>query len=497
MSVFVQNFAPKRGFQLPRMTCRLSNVLGIRTFLLLFFCTILVYKVSAQGVSAPPAFVYITTIDIEGNRKTRANLILRELEFSAGDSISVDHLGTTLERNSLRLMNLGIFATAAINILSWDERNRVTLQIRLQEGWYIYPAPLFELADRNFNVWWKEFGHSLRRVNYGIDLNWLNFSGQADLLKTKLQFGYSNKYELAYRHPNVNKKQTLGLQTAIAFSRNHEIAYKTDGNKILFHTDPNRWMIKRFAFGAGLTWRPKLFVSHTFNGEYHHNRINDTIAEMNPDFFLQRRTVQQYVSLTYNFSVDRLDIRPYPLSGWRATFEIRQNGFLPAEDLHLTRLYAEYDRYFKLTPKLSLALQSAGRLSLPRCQPPYYNNQGLGYGNNFVRGYEYYVADGLDFAIIKTGFHLEIFNRTYNLGKFMPVTAFKTFPLKVYLAFNNDVGYSNDPFYGQNNPFVNRAMYGYGLGLDIVAYYNKIARFEWSRNDLGQSGFFVRINAGF
>ncbi len=479
------------------MTCRLSNRLEIRTFLLLFFCTIIWLRASAQGVATAPGFVHIDTINIEGNRKTRANLILRELEFAAGDSISVVDLGTTLERNGLRLMNLGIFASAAINILSWDERNRVTLQIRLQEAWFIYPVPLFELADRNFNVWWEEFNHSLRRVNYGIDLNWLNFTGQADLLKTKLQFGYSNKYELAYRHPNVNKKQTLGLQTALSYSRNHEVAYRTDGNKILFITNPNEWYIKRFRASIGLIWRPKLFITQTFIAEYNQNEIADTIAMLNPDFFLDGRRKQRHISLIYNLSADRLDIRPYPLSGWRGTFELRQNGLIPAEDLHLTRIYAEYDRYIKFTPKLSLAINTAARLSLPRRRPPYYNNQGLGYGNNFVRGYEYFVADGLDFAIAKTSVHYEILNRTFHFGKFIPVKAFQNFPLKVYLSLNNDVGYSNDPFYGNNNPFVNRTLYGYGLGLDVVAYYNKTARLEWSHNALGQSGFFLRIYTGF
>ncbi len=33
--------------------------------------------------------------------------------------------------------------------------------------------------------------------------------------------------------------------------------------------------------------------------------------------------------------------------------------FAYAEDLHLTRIYGEYDRYFKLKPKLSFALNTA------------------------------------------------------------------------------------------------------------------------------------------
>ena len=69
-------------------------------------------------------------------------------------------------------------------------------------------------------------------------------------------------------------------------------------------------------------------------------------------------------------------------------------------------------------------------------------------------------------------------------------------PIKVYLAFNNDLGWANDPHYAATNPLTNRLLYGYGPGLDVVAYYDKSVRFEWTWNDLGEGGFFLRINTG-
>jgi hypothetical protein len=114
-----------------------------------------------------------------------------------------------------------------------------------------------------------------------------------------------------------------------------------------------------------------------------------------------------------------------------------------------------------------------------------------------VRGYEYYVADGLDFGLVQTAFHFELFNKTFKLGKYMPFKAFKTLPLKLYLTFNNDLGYANDPYYAAHNPLTNRILYGYGPGLDLVAWYNKTFRVEYSRNDLGQGGIFIRIDSGF
>ncbi|MEO6758968.1 MAG: outer membrane protein assembly factor, partial [Saprospiraceae bacterium] len=126
--------------------------------------------------------------------------MLRELEFAQGDSLQDENLPFILSRNQLRLMNTGLFTSADIqpdSVLTTP--GHLHLKIIIVETWYIYPVPLFELADRNFNVWWREFHHSLRRVNYGLDLSYLNLTGHADALKVKGQFGYNNKYELSYR----------------------------------------------------------------------------------------------------------------------------------------------------------------------------------------------------------------------------------------------------------------------------------------------------------
>lgn len=468
-------------------------------YVILLLLTFGIKNYAQSGIAENP-HVFIDSITIEGNRKTRTVLILRELEFAPGDSLPTSTLPATLERNGLRLMNLGIFNTATINVLRWDPvTNHVTLHIKLIETWYIYPVPLFELADRNFNVWWKEFHRSLKRVNYGIDWNQLNLTGNADVLKAKTQFGYSNKYELRYNRPNVNRDQTVGLDFGISYSRSHEVAFATTGNKLQFHVNRDVWQIIQFSTGGSLLWRPALFTTHRFSVEYRSTTVSDSIATFyNPDFFLDGIRRQRHLSLLYNVAFDYRDIRPYPLSGWLLVAELRQNGLLPGDNLHLFRAYVEYARYFPFWQKrLSLETVFRGRTSLPRSRPPYMNNQALGYGGSFVRGYEYYVADGLDFGLLKTAFHIQIFDRAFNLGKYMPLEAFRNLPLKLYISLNNDVGYANDPYYSEQNPLVNHLIWGYGFGLDMVVYYDKTARLEWSWNDRGEKGFFIRINTGF
>ena len=452
---------------------------------------------AGQADSISPTYVVIEKITVEGDKKTKTGTILMELEFAEGDYLRSDALSETLERNRLRLMNLGIFSEASITVTGGIKKDHIVLLIKVSEGWYIFPVPILTLSDRNFNVWWKEFNHSFKRVNYGIDWSQLNLTGRADALKAIAQFGYTNRYELAYRSPGLNKDRTLGLETSLSYSRAHELPYQTIDNKLKFLKVREEWQLKQIVASVTLISRPKLFKSQAFTLEYRDNEISDTVAHvLNPDYYLNGRKRQRHFSAVYSLSFDYRDIRPYPLKGWRAVFEIRKNGLLPSDDLQLFRAFAELAKYFSFNKWLSLELVGKVRTSLPRRKPPQSNNQALGYGGNLVRGYDYYVVDGLDFGVLRTSWHLRIFEGQFQLGKYMPIKAYRKMPLKVYLAFNNDLGWANDPHYAANNPLTNRLLYGYGPGLDLVAYYDKSVRFEWTWNDLGEGGFFLRINTG-
>ncbi|MDO8368387.1 MAG: BamA/TamA family outer membrane protein [Saprospiraceae bacterium] len=463
--------------------------------LILFFS--LPSVLAAQADSLFRAFVYIEKIAIEGDKKTKTGTILRELEFAVGDSLPTAGLPAVLERNRLRLMNLGIFSEASISVSNWGKEGRISLLVRVSEGWYIFPVPILSLSDRNFNVWWNEFNHSFKRLNYGLDWSQLNLTGRADALKAIAQFGFTNRYELSYRSPGLNHSRTLGLESSLSYSRAHELSYKTTANKLEFLKVRERWLIEQIVATVTLISRPKLFKSQSFTLEYRDNLVDDTIAHaLNPDYYLDRKTRQRHFSAVYSLTYDYRDIRPYPLKGWRAILDIRKNGLLTSDDLQIFRAFAEFDQYFSFNKWLSLELVGKIRSSLPRRKPPQSNNQALGYGGNLVRGYDYYVVDGLDFGLLRTSWHLRLFEGQFRLGKLMPIKAYRKLPIKVYLAFNNDLGWANDPHYAATNPLSNRLLYGYGPGLDFVVYYDKSIRCEWTWNDLGEGGFFLRVNTG-
>jgi len=468
--------------------------LNFKILILFFF---LPTVLAAQVDSLSERFVSIQKILIEGNKKTKAGTILRELQFGVGDSLPTGGLPAVLERNRLLLLNLGVFTEASISVAEWGDSSQVNILVHVTEGWYVYPVPILSLSDRNFNVWWNEFNRSFKRVNYGLDWSQLNLTGRADALKAKVQFGFTNRYELSYRSPGLNRNRTLGLEASLSYSRAHELAYRTEANKLLFLRVREAWQIKQILAAVTLISRPKLFKSQSFTLEYRDNQVSDTIAKvLNPDYFLERNTRQRHFSAVYSQTFDYRDFRPYPLKGWRAMVEIRKNGLLPSDDLQIFRAFAEWNQYFSLNKRLSIELVGKVRTSLPRRKPPQSNNQALGYGGNLVRGYDYYVVDGLDFGVLRTSWHLSVFEGQFHLGKFMPAKAYRKLPIKIYLAFNNDIGYANDPHYAATNPLANRLLYGYGPGLDFVLYYDKSIRCEWTWNDLGEGGFFLRVNTG-
>jgi hypothetical protein len=118
-----------------------------------------------------------------------------------------------------------------------------------------------------------------------------------------------------------------------------------------------------------------------------------------------------------------------------------------------------------------------------------------------LRGYEYYVVDGDDFGLLQNSLHFELFDRTFDLSKYLKwniLQGFRSLPLKCYLSGNFDVAQArSSDLLAQKNPLNNRTLYSGGIGFDVVAYYSWVWQFQYSWNDLGEKGLFFHYKAGF
>lgn len=463
-----------------------------RLFGVLFFClTFLTQSFSQPGEPVEETWVRVDQIEVKGNEKTKRKLIIRELNFEIGDSILLTELQDVLSFNRLQLMNTGLFTDVGFNIPEWDDHYNITLLVDVTEAWYFYPIPVFELADRNFNVWWVDYERSLKRINYGLDLFYFNMTGRGDEIEALIQLGFTQKFELDYSIPYINKQQTLGLTANALFTRNREINYATLEDRQTFFRSEENFLLKRFRAGLGLSYRPRYRNFHEWNLFYHRNDIREEVLkELNPDFFLGALT-QRYFAFSYQWSLDYRDIRPYPMNGFWLQINLLKQGFGLFDDLNTLYLTVSHDQYLPLSAKWSLAWNAKGRYAFLRDKIPFYNSKALGYFEDYIRGYEYYVIDGLDYFYLKNNVRWQLMDRTINFGRLMPLEGFKKMPTRLFLTVFSDFGRVNNPHYRSDNQLPSSWLVGYGLGLNLIVYYDKVFRLEYSRNSLGEGGIFL------
>ena len=102
--------------------------------------------------------IEITNIIITGNKITKDDVLLRELTFKKGDVLSQASLEGKIKESKENLTNLMLFNFNHITFENNTEKTDVYIEV--VERWYIWPYPILEISERNFNVWWDEFKES-------------------------------------------------------------------------------------------------------------------------------------------------------------------------------------------------------------------------------------------------------------------------------------------------------------------------------------------------
>ena len=170
-------------------------------------------------------YVTIGSISISGNKKTKSPIILRELTFRSNDTIDLKSIEQLLKRSEQNLLNTSLFNFATITSELNEENLSVSINIAVSERWYLWPSPVFEIQDRNFNTWWET--KDLFRINYGLFLSMYNVRGRNETAVLKFRKGYTELYGFSYKIPYLDKKQNLGANISVNYSRNNEVAFNT------------------------------------------------------------------------------------------------------------------------------------------------------------------------------------------------------------------------------------------------------------------------------
>ncbi len=438
--------------------------------------------------------VRINKIIITGNKKTKEQIIRRELTFNEGQIFRIYELNEQIEKTREHLLKLPLF-----NFVTIDKEfvgvDLINLYIIVEERWYIWPETRIINNERNLNSWWETKDFS--KLDYRISVLQYNVFGLNHKLRVGLSMGYTKEFFIKYQNLFLDKRQRHFLNVkAKVYYRDKQI-YRTYQNKLETYVSKNDYAIQGSMFELIYNFRPLFYGNHFFSLAYLNQTVEDSLAGLNPNFLGDSNTNLSFFQLRYKFTFDKRNSREYPTKGFLITATIQQQGLgiLHNNGFYKLSLYSRFKRFYHIGGKF----YGANSLSLKKTfdnYEVYYFKRGLGY-YDYLRGYEYYVIDGQDFALFKSNLKFNLLPRQIVKVQFLPLKKFRKIHFSIYLNTYFDIGYVYDKYQNDvyQNTLSNQLQYSGGIGLDFVTYYDKIIRFEYSIIKTGESGFFLHFTA--
>tara|TARA_B100000287_G_scaffold418966_1_gene456593 strand:+ start:35 stop:1429 length:1395 start_codon:yes stop_codon:yes gene_type:complete len=438
----------------------------------------------------------ITSITINGNAKTKKEVIIRELSFNTNTTYTQKDLQEKVETSKNNLINLKLFNF--VEISSTDKNNNVEISINVIEKWYIWPYPILELSDRNFNSWWEEFSESnysdFSRLNYGVFFNLENFRGRNELLKLKLRKGFKEHFLLEYQTPYFNKSKTLGLNLAFNLFRRKKTFYNTLNNQLIYYENQKKYTSEDYSIELKFKYRKAIHNTHNLKITAFNTLVSDSIVFKNPKYLNNNKSSGSYLRTSYEFTNDHRDYTIYPLNGHLIHLKLRKYNALTSPVNHL-ELLGRTEKHFTIKDVISIGSSFNFKLSSDEEQP-YFAQKGFGF-QEYVRGYEYYVIDGQNYWVSRTALKYALIKK-YNFNiPYVKMKQFKKSHHSIYLGFFSDIGYICDDYNAITNPLQREILWGKGIALDYITYYDQILRIEYSTNHLGEKGVFLHFSNPF
>ena len=482
----------------------MSSIFYIKIFISSFLITFIIYNVSGKILPTDTIkytdfdfllnknsknYIVINKIIIEGNKKTKSNIILRELSFSENDTILSQKFQSVISEDKRKLINTDIFNEVEIKFFM-IENNLINIKIEVVESYFWSPNIIFQLSDRNINDWWVNFNHDFKRINYGLGFEHTNITGRNDELFLLATFGFIREFEFEYFNPYITKKQKGGLEFNFNYYNGDHLEYITEKHIPEF-VKSNNSLNKTISTYIEYSHRESFYNYHYFKIRYQITNINDTIRLLNDNYLNTNQNSNQFFSISYEFDRDFRDIKNYPLKGFRLNAKLEKNGIGIFGQVNKLKARIYYAKYFELKRKFYYSFNLFSYISSNN--QPYYIYED----ENEIRGYQTYLIHGHSNAVYRNTFKKEILNTNWSLEKYN-IKKLKNFPFRIYMKLFFDSGYIWGYSDNNNNSdFTNKLIYSSGLGFDFVGIKNYSFSTEFSRNGENKYNFYVNFDIDF
>lgn len=432
-------------------------------------------------------YVTVLQIGVSGNKITKERIILKELAFEVGDTVFLSQLDAVAEESKNNLLNTSLFNFVYINY-DINPNKTVMFDVRVEERWYLWAFPLFEQSDRNVSSFIKNGNWDM--MNYGVYIRRDNFRGRQETLKFRLLAGYSTQVNLSFQSPEYNGK--MGWGVLFLYNMFDHVAVTTFDDKPVYLKTPGQTLYSTNQNQFYLQYRHNLYLRHQLAVSYWQNSVADSVRLINQNFLGANKRRNSFVELSYTFAHDTRDSRIYPLKGSLQSLTLTKYGIGGGlSDVDYANAIGRLNYYQLLGNKFDVGSEFTGVWGT-NSEVPYFNRLGLGYRDN-IAGFEYHVADGPSYALSKNRLLYELVPTKVKHLDFIPLNKFSKIHYTVYLRAFYESGYVWNDNGDPSNRLLNRYLYGYGAGVDLVTFYDKAFSCYYARNSIGQDGIFFNL----
>lgn len=91
-------------------------------------------------------------------------------------------------------------------------------------------------------------------------------------------------------------------------------------------------------------------------------------------------------------------------------------------------------KYLKINDKFHFSAMAKGRITQVS-KAPFFNQRAIGYGQDYIRGYDYYVLNGQNYLLMKSQLKYTLMKRRIYRTSFVRSEKFNQIPVAMYLNF--------------------------------------------------------------
>lgn len=440
--------------------------------------------------------ICVSEIRISGNKQTKDFTIMRELPFRTGEVMPEDKLIYLLNVALENLNNISLFNYVYVDYIpdTLDRSDCLSciVTIRVEERWYYWPQVSFKLEDRNLSNWLHE--REFNRITIGWGMRIYNVFGMRHKITLSDYFGYEKGGGLGYSNIALDKKRTQLLSFGINALFNKTLGTHSSNDKVIYVKNPDKFMESSVEGSVNYSYRPGIRMIHSFDVGYRWVRLGDTILTLNKDYWGTDHLVNNTFRFSYNYSYEHRDYIVYPTKGYYIG-----TGLTGITADKMRFFYGELNlklQYYKdFFPRWFWSSRLNGGASFKNKRAYIYDCH-VGYEDRYITGYDYYVIDGQHHAILNNDLRFLVMpKKIFNLLPKKTSAKFTKIHFTLYAKLMYDIGYVHNSYRHESNTLANTFLWGSGIGLDLVTYYDIVLTCSYAINQMGERGFYFGIKA--